>query len=91
VPGYTLYRELELYVEGGMTPLEAIQTATLVPAHVVGRERESGTVEAGKRADLAILDADPLASIHNIRTVRWVVAAGRLFDCAPLRRAVGFD
>ncbi len=91
VPGYSLYRELELYVEGGMTPLEAIQTATLVPARVLGRERESGTVEAGKRADLAILDADPLENIHNIRSVRYVVAAGRLFDCAPLRRAVGFE
>ncbi len=91
VPGYSLYRELELYVEGGMTPLEAIQTATLVPARVMGRERDSGTAETGKRADLAILDADPLANIHNIRTVRFVVVGGRLFDCAPLRHAVGFE
>ncbi|MGA2184275.1 MAG: amidohydrolase family protein [Bryobacteraceae bacterium] len=90
VPGYSLYRELELYVEGGMTPLEAIQTATIVPARVMKREREMGSVEPGKRADLIVLDADPLADIHNIRTVRYVVAAGRLFECAPLWRAVGF-
>jgi imidazolonepropionase-like amidohydrolase len=90
IPGYSLYRELELYVEGGMTPLEAIQTATTVPAHVLKHEREMGSVEPGKRADLIVLDADPLANIHNIRTVRYVVANGRLFECALLWRAVGF-
>jgi imidazolonepropionase-like amidohydrolase len=90
IPGYSLYRELELYVEGGMTPLEAIQTATTVPARVMKRERETGSVEPGKRADLIVLDLNPLADIHNIRTVRYVVAAGRLFECAPLWRAVGF-
>jgi imidazolonepropionase-like amidohydrolase len=90
VPGYSLYRELELYVEGGMTPLEAIQTATTVPARVMKREREMGSVEPGKRADLIVLDADPLADIHNIRTVRYVVAAGRMFESTPLWRAVGF-
>ena len=90
IPGYSLYRELELYVEGGMTPLEAIQTATTVPARVMKREREMGSVEPGKRADLIVLDADPLADIHNIRTVRYVVAAGRLLECAPLWKAVGF-
>ena len=90
IPGYSLYRELELYVQGGMTPLEAIQTATTVPARVLGREREMGSVEAGKRADLIVLDANPLEDIHNIRTVRYVVADGKLFDCAPLWKAVGF-
>jgi len=90
VPGYSLYRELELYVQGGMTPLEAIQTATTVPARVMKRDSEMGSVEHGKRADLIILDADPLTDIHNIRTVRYVVANGRLFESAPLWRAVGF-
>jgi imidazolonepropionase-like amidohydrolase len=90
VPGYSLYRELELYVQGGMTPLEAIQTATTVPARVMKRGSDMGSVEQGKRADLMILDADPLADIHNIRTVRYVVANGRLFESAPLWRAVGF-
>jgi imidazolonepropionase-like amidohydrolase len=49
-----------------------------------------GSVEQGKRADLIILDADPLTDIHNLRTVRYVVANGRLFESAPLWRAVGF-
>ncbi len=90
VPGYSLYRELELYVQGGMTPLEAIQTATTGPARVMKRDRDMGSVEQGKRADLIILDADPLTDIHNLRTVRYVVANGRLFESAPLWRAVGF-
>jgi len=90
IAGFSLYREIELYVQGGMTPLEAIQTATTVPARVLGREREMGSIEPGKRADLIVLDANPLADIHNIRTVRYVVAGGRLFETAPLWRAVGF-
>ena len=90
IPGFSLYRELELYVQGGMTPLEAIQTATTVPARVLKHEHDMGSVEPGKRADLIVLDADPLLNIHNIRTVRYVVAGGRLFESAPLWRAVGF-
>ena len=90
IPGYSLYRELELYVRGGMTPLEAIQAATTVPARVLGKEKDMGSVEAGKRADLIVLDANPLKDIHNIRTVRYVVANGKLFDCAPLWKAVDF-
>jgi len=90
IPAFSLYREMELYVQGGMTPLEAIQTATTVPAHVLGKERDMGSVETGKRADLIVLDANPLENMHNIRTVRYVVAAGKMFECAPLWRSVGF-
>jgi hypothetical protein len=90
VPGYSVYREMELYVEAGFTPLEALQAATIVPARVMNVESQSGTVEAGKRADLAILTADPLTDIHNIRTVHSVVANGVYFDSAPLWTSVGF-
>lgn len=90
VPGFSLQRELELYVEGGMTPLEAIQTATIMPARAMGLEKELGTIEVGKRADLVVLDADPLAAISNIRTARQVVVNGRLYDCDALWRAAGF-
>jgi imidazolonepropionase-like amidohydrolase len=90
VPGYSLYRELELYVEAGFTPMEALQSATLVPARVMKMEDDSGTVETGKRADFDILDANPLDDIHNVRTVRSVVANGVLYQSAPLWESVGF-
>jgi imidazolonepropionase-like amidohydrolase len=91
VPGLSLLRELELYVEGGMTPLEAIQAATIVPARVMKLDRDTGTVEAGKRADLVILSANPLEKISNIRTAKFVVANGRLYDCAALWKAAGYE
>jgi imidazolonepropionase-like amidohydrolase len=90
VPGHTLHRELELYVKAGLTPLEAIQTATLTPARVMKVDNEVGTIEAGKRADIIILDANPLENISNIRKIRFVVAQGRLFDTARLWESVGF-
>jgi imidazolonepropionase-like amidohydrolase len=91
VPGYSLYRELELYVQAGFTPMEAIQAATIVPAHAMKLDNELGTIEAGKRADLILLDANPLENIHNIRSVKTVIAAGTAYDCAELWRSVGFQ
>jgi imidazolonepropionase-like amidohydrolase len=91
VPGYSLYREIELYNQAGFTPLEALQAATIVPAQVMYADGESGSIEVGKRADLDILDANPLADIHNIRSVRFTVANGVLFESAPLWRSAGFN
>jgi imidazolonepropionase-like amidohydrolase len=90
VPGHTLHRELELYVKAGLTPLEAIQAATIVPARVMKLEAEVGTIEVGKRADVIVLDANPLDNISNIRKLRFVVTQGRLFDCARLWQSVDF-
>lgn len=90
VPGHTLHRELELYVKAGFTPLEAIQAATITPARVMKLENEVGTIEPGKRADLIILDANPLDDIRNIRQVRFVMTQGRLFECAKLWELVSF-
>jgi len=91
IPGHSLHREIELYVEAGLTPLEAIQAATIVPARAMRLEKDLGTVEAGKRADLVILDADPLERISNIRTVRYVVTDGRMYEAAELWRSVRFS
>jgi len=88
--GYGLHREIELYVAAGMTPMEAIQSATLVPARAMGLDRETGTVEVGKRADLILVDGDPLQDITMLRRVTRVVANGRVFDAAALWRSVGF-
>ena len=90
VPGFSLYRELELYVRAGFTPMEAIQAATLVPARVLHLDQDMGTVQVGKIADLIVLGRNPIESISNIRSVERVIAGGTLYETAPLWRAVGF-
>jgi imidazolonepropionase-like amidohydrolase len=91
VPGHSLDRELELYVKAGFSPLEALQAATIVPARVLGRDRELGSVTVGKRADLLIVDGNPLADIHALRKVRLVVARGRSYDPATMWKLAGFQ
>ena len=85
VPGYSLLRSLELYVQAGLTPMAAIQSATSVAAKAMGEAATAGTIEPGKRADLLVLDADPLADIRNIRQSRWVVVGGRVYETAKVR------
>jgi imidazolonepropionase-like amidohydrolase len=85
VPGFSMHDELALLVrDAGMSPLQALQSATLIPARVMRLAGETGTVQAGMRADLVLLDADPLADIGNTRRIRAVVANGRLLDRAAL-------
>jgi imidazolonepropionase-like amidohydrolase len=91
IPGWSLHREMELYVEAGLSPLDAIRAATLVPARAMGLDDELGTIEAGKRADLVVLDESPLERISNIRTVRFVVRDGKLYESSTLWRSVGFE
>jgi len=88
--GYGLLRELEIYVQSGMTPLEAIQSATIVAARAMRLDADSGTVEAGKRADLILVDGNPLERIGDLRKVSRVVANGRLYESAKLWKSVGF-
>jgi imidazolonepropionase-like amidohydrolase len=90
VPGYSLHREIELYVQAGFTPMEAIQAATIVPARVMGLEKESGTVEKGKRGDLILINGDPLEDIHNTRNVEFVITDGVMYHTAELWQSVGF-
>ena len=86
-PGFAVHEELALQVrEGGRTAARALWGATLGPALLLGRERDLGTVEAGKLADLVILDADPLSDITNVSRIRAVVRSGALLDRAALDR-----
>jgi hypothetical protein len=83
-PGFAIHDELQLLVESGLTPLEALQAATINPARFLHAADSLGTVSVGKRADLLLLDADPLADIGNTKAIRAVIADGRLFDRARL-------
>lgn len=83
-PGFSLHEELALFVKAGLTPLQALQTATLNPAKFLHRESEMGTVEKNKVADLVLLDANPLDDIENARKIRAVVLAGRYLSRADL-------
>ena len=91
VPGYSLHRELELYVKAGLSPMEAIQSATSVPARAMRMELEAGTVEAGRRADLLLLNADPLADIRATREVWRTIKAGAVYEPGPLWKSVDFQ
>jgi imidazolonepropionase-like amidohydrolase len=89
--GYGLDRELELYVQAGMTPMAAIQTATLAAARAMKMEKDSGTIEVGKRADLVLVEGNPLQNISDIRRVVSVVKDGRMYDSKRMGRLVGFN
>ena len=83
-PGFGLHDELALLVESGLTPLAALQLATINPARFLGRSTELGTIEASKIADLVLLGADPLADIHNTTQIEGVWLRGKYFDEAAL-------
>jgi imidazolonepropionase-like amidohydrolase len=88
-PGFSLHEELELFVQAGLTPLEALQTATINPARFLGRTADMGDVAVGKVADLVLLDADPLTDIRHTRRIQGVLLAGRYYDRAALDRMLG--
>jgi imidazolonepropionase-like amidohydrolase len=90
VPGHSIHRELELAVAAGLTPMQALQAATVVPARAMRLADDAGTIAPRRRADLVVLDGDPLADIRHVRRVRWVVRGGRLYESAALWRAAGF-
>ncbi|MCB2047340.1 MAG: PD40 domain-containing protein [Novosphingobium sp.] len=80
VPGLGFHWEMEAHVIGGMTPAETLHAATIGSARTIGREADLGTVEAGKIADLVILDRDPTVDIRNTLSIHAVMQAGRLRD-----------
>ncbi|WP_171971845.1 amidohydrolase family protein [Mangrovimonas sp. DI 80] len=79
-PGYDLHDELQLFVAAGLTPLEALQTATINPAIFLNRMHDLGTVEKGKIANLVLLDKNPLENIENTETIFMVIQHGNIYD-----------
>lgn len=84
LPGHSLHQELQLLVRGGMSPAQALRSATVEAAAYRGALATEGTLERGKRADLVLLDADPLADIANVARIHAVVTGGSVIDRGAL-------
>lgn len=84
LPGYSLHEEMELLVNAGLTPLEALQAATINPAMFFGNEAELGSVSVGKIADLVIIDGDPLTDISTTQSISGVVFDGKYYSSSDL-------
>src|SRR3954468_12772470 len=91
IPGHSVHREIELYVDAGLTPMAALQAATIVAARAMKMDAELGTIERGKRADMVVLNANPLDAVRNIRSVRWTISDGRVYDAPALWQSVRFQ
>jgi hypothetical protein len=89
VGGFALHDELALFVQAGLSPLEALQTATTNPARFLGLGESLGTIEPGKLADLVLLDASPLDDINNTKKIFAVVANGRYLPKEKLQEILG--
>lgn len=89
--GLELVRELELYVDAGFTPANALAAATIIPAQIVGADQHTGSIAVGKDADLVLVDGDPSRTIGDLRHVRVVMMDGKLMDGDKLRAAVGIS
>lgn len=89
--GLEIVHELELYVAAGMSTAQALQTATLRPARLVGADNATGSIAVGKEADMVLVDGDVSTDIGALRRTVWVMHDGRLIDADALREAVGFS
>ena len=89
--GLELVRELEFYVAAGFTPAEAMESATIVPARLMGVDRHTGSIAVGKAADLVLVEGDPSTNIGDLRHTRAVMLAGKLLDADALRAASAYS
>ncbi len=85
-PGFSLHDELALLVQAGLTPMQALRTATINPAKFLDIPDVTGTIEKGRYADLVLLDANPLDNIHNTQRIQAVVLNGRYFSYTELQK-----
>jgi imidazolonepropionase-like amidohydrolase len=89
--GIELVHELEIYVQAGFTPAEALAAATIVPARLVGQDKRTGSIKVGKTADVVLIEGDPGKRIGDLRQTRVVMLDGKLLDADALRSASGFS
>jgi imidazolonepropionase-like amidohydrolase len=87
--GLMVHHELALFVRAGLSPADALRAATIEPARAMKLDKKTGTIAAGKAADLVVIDGDPLARIDDIGRVVTTVRSGVVFASAPLYAAVG--
>jgi imidazolonepropionase-like amidohydrolase len=87
-PGFSLHDELALFVQAGLTPMEALQTATINPAKFLGTTDSLGTIEKGKIADVVLLDANPLTDIRNTQKINAVFVNGKYLPKQKLQQMV---
>jgi imidazolonepropionase-like amidohydrolase len=89
--GIEIVRELEIYVEAGLSTAQALAAATIVPARLVAQDGKTGSVKVGKTADLVLVEGDPSARIGDLRQTRVVMLDGKLLDADALRKAAGYS
>ena len=89
-PGFALHRELELYSKAGVPNKEVLQKATLQSAQIAGKENELGSIEVGKKANMILVDGDPVKNISDIRKVELTIKGGNLYDSRALYKSYGF-
>lgn len=85
VPGLSIHHELEYFVDGGMTPLQAQRTATITAAEILGWPEQFGSIEVGKQADIVAINGNPLADIKAVYNIDTVVHAGRVHRIGALK------
>lgn len=89
-PGFALHRELELYSKAGIPNKEVLQKATLISARVAGKESEVGSIEVGKKANMVLIDGDPVKNMSDIRRVEKTFKGGHMYDSKALYNSYGF-
>jgi imidazolonepropionase-like amidohydrolase len=82
--GMAPHWELWMFVQGGMTPMQTIRCATLYGAEYIGLDKDLGSLEPGKLADLIVMDKNPLENIRNSESIRYVMINGRLYDASAM-------
>ncbi len=89
IAGFTLHRELELYAQAGISNAEVLKIATLDSAKVAGQEKTTGSIEAGKVADIVLVDGNPLKDISSIRKVVWTIKNEKKYQASKLYQSIG--